>query len=148
LDTVYTAQGGEQEFYIGNFRSDEESYPVIIGDTTVFENNSAYFYIDDVEIFEDTITGIAEELPMNEDRIRVYPNPSTGMLVVDIIMADSNDQSMSLKVTDLSGKTVYQSSMQVGMNRIELTLAPGSYLYSVADASGATLQNGKCVIVQ
>jgi len=148
LDTIYTAQGGEQEFYIGNFRPDDESYPVVIGDTSEWQTNIAYFFIDDVEIYEDTLTSIEEELPMIEDRIRVYPNPSTGMLVVDIKMAESNDQSMSLKVTDLSGKTVYQSSMQVGMNRMELTLAPSSYLYSINGASGATLQNGKLVIVQ
>lgn len=145
LDAFYTAIGGESKIYIGNFRPESEM------DVTSFlldATEQAYFYIDDVEIYEDTLTSIAEELPMSEDRIRVYPNPSNGMLVVDILMAHSNDQSMSLRVTDLTGKTVYQSSMQVGMNRMELTLAPGSYLYSINDASVATLQNGKLVIVQ
>jgi hypothetical protein len=68
--------------------------------------------------------------------------------MVDIVMADHEDQSLSLNVTDLSGKKVHQSFMMVGMNRVELRLAPGSYLYSIIDASGTTLQNGKLVIVQ
>jgi OmpA-OmpF porin, OOP family len=62
LDALYTAQGGELNFHVGNFRPDTESYPVVIGDTTNTAYNTAYFYIDDVEIYEDdTVTGVAGE---------------------------------------------------------------------------------------
>lgn len=143
LDTVYTAQGGEQEFFIGNFRSDAESYPVVIGDTTVVQGNGAYFYIDDVEIFEDTLTGIAEEAATGRDQFNLWPNPSTGTFNVSIDFG--NNAEGAILFFDLSGREVYQSNLSFGLNRILVPMPSGLYLYSVT-LNGEPKWNGKVVI--
>jgi len=89
---------------------------------------------------------VEEEENISNKGIEVFPNPSTGQLTVSIYY--ENEQQFSFSVTDLSGKVVHSGLVSIGLNQVHLTLTPGSYLYSVTDANGASLHKGNVVIIK
>lgn len=81
LDEVYTAQGGEDKIYIGSFRPEADMNPILVRPNGSSNYNSAYFYIDDVEVYEDAVTGI-EKTESEAMTVSVYPNPATSNLTI------------------------------------------------------------------
>ncbi|MCF8257708.1 MAG: T9SS type A sorting domain-containing protein [Flavobacteriales bacterium] len=143
LDAVYAAQGGEDRIYIGNFRADEDSYPFAIGDTTILQNKLAYFYIDDVEIYEDTITGIAEG---GETDIRVYPNPTSADIHVGLTLKDS--ETAVFELFNIMGARVMAVRLMGGINTIATEgVGHGMYHFRVSVNNEVRL-TGKEVIVR
>ena len=68
----------------------------------------------------------------NLEEVRIYPNPSKGQLVVEL--AEASDAPVSVRIIDLSGKTVFTSQSQVtdGRQFLDLsTLKEGVYLLNI-----------------
>ncbi|MBI1289272.1 MAG: T9SS type A sorting domain-containing protein [Flavobacteriales bacterium] len=139
LEGVYTAQGGEDKIYIANFRPDSESNPVYQGEITA-DYNSAGFYIDDVSVIEDTVTGIGE-LEKDGTEVSIYPNPCTNVL--NIRLQDSSPpqaDGMTIEVTDMLGRSIPLSKGVPegrGIHTIDTSTWPsGIYLLRAANAQG------------
>lgn len=75
--------------------------------------------------------------------VTVYPNPTRGELVVDIINLP-DDTPSTITVYDLSGKTVYTNSHLEMINRIDLTdQAQGTYILRIK--SGDKISDWKII---
>jgi len=76
----------------------------------------------------------------------LYPNPSTGNLKLSL--SELSDRELSLYITDLSGKAVYQQNLEsegpsLDMD-LNLSLRPGIYLVSIEGEN--TLLQEKLII--
>lgn len=81
--------------------------------------------------------------------VRLYPNPSSGDAVLSLSL--SSPQTLSLQLTDMSGRVVYTRALQAytaGEHTIVLPTnrqPAGVYLYSIANANGQVLNSGRLV---
>lgn len=115
------------------------SYPYTVQDTLSITGSTAgdqyYYYVYDWEIeagggecnsdmveataIVELCSGIADETDMT-DRISTYPNPSEGQFTLDIRMpAQAN---LRAKVTDVSGRTIYDRSFGSVSGDVKQTL--------------------------
>jgi len=89
-------------------------------------------YIDDINI---DVTAGVDELQQNISGIQVYPNPATEQ--VNLLFDLAGAETLSVSITDMLGKTVYQSNRQQyaeGKNQVSINtanLAPGMYRVSL-----------------
>lgn len=76
-----------------------------------------------------------------QDLTEVYPNPSTGMLVVN-----SNCKNCTFEVYDIIGKKVLSQKLNENETKVDLnTLNSGTYLYKIVQ-DGATLKADKLIL--
>jgi hypothetical protein len=79
----------------------------------------------------------------------LYPNPTAGTTQIDLDL--KQQQSLSVIITDITGKTVYSinsKTYHAGKNKIELdarSLAAGTYICRLANEYGNTVWSGKMV---
>ena len=144
LDEVYTAVGGEDKMYIGNFKPDNESEPYFIGE--VSDLDMAYFYIDDVEVYEDDLMGVGD-VDAGKIEVSVYPNPNRGDMTIAIV-DDEETALYKLVVVNLIGEIVFDTQLHSGRNDVDLVVAAGSYLYKVIRTDGTAIDKGNVVIMQ
>jgi len=75
-----------------------------------------------------------QQTAINNEKIAIemYPNPSTG--VVQLVFSELETKSISVQVTDLTGKSVYDSQFEnTSSEKIDLThLKKGTYLVSIS----------------
>lgn len=143
---VYTAQGGEDKIYVGTFRPEDDMNLSIVRPNGGSTYDKAYFYIDDISVIEDTVTGI-EENEVDGLSVTVYPNPSMGDLQIQILGGET-EARYKLSVRNPLGAHVYDQPLNVGLNEVQLPLASGSYLYSINSTGGETVDQGRVVIVE
>ena len=110
---VYTAQGGEDKIYLGSFRPESEMNVMTVRPPGEPYDN-AYFYIDDVSVVEDTVTGIgevkrAEKLTGENGRVSVG-NDSLLIELLDVSGRKLSEGLGSLDVSGLSGLYIIQVS--------------------------------------
>jgi hypothetical protein len=128
MDQVYTAEGGEDKLFLGNFRPDSESGGFYRGEITP-GSATAYFYIDDVEVYEDETVSIDE----TEFTFSIYPNPATTNLTIE-----SRAPLAQVWVRDLAGRVVLsypERSRRVGNIDVS-SLHSGIYLVEVLTQNG------------
>jgi hypothetical protein len=67
--------------------------------------------------------GVGSILPANNN-IAVVPNPTNGAAY--IVINDADNETANIRVTDITGKTVYTTQQQIsGVTRVEI---PQSYI--------------------
>jgi hypothetical protein len=116
----YLAQGGEEYLTIGNFFDN-------LNTVTTNSNNIAYYFVDDVSVFEITgtcVNGI-NELSTNFN-IDMYPNPTNGILNLKLLDAGKD---VEIIITDVLGREVLISDYKVQINISDLET--GIYFLSV-----------------
>jgi len=110
----------------------------------VFTNGGGNnFFIDNIRFGEGQDVGILE---FDAADMSLYPNPSTGNLKLSL--SELSDRELSLYITDLSGKAVYQQNLEsegpsLDMD-LNLSLRPGIYLVSIEGEN--TLLQEKLII--
>jgi OmpA-OmpF porin, OOP family len=112
---IYTAIGGELYISLGNFKDSANTTLVDVDNTA---NQSAYFYIDDVFVYDyDSTVSVNEiEIPIN-----IGPNPATSFVVVHNL----NYGDYSIEVINSLGSKLECSIIN---NRIDIsTFSPGCY---------------------
>jgi hypothetical protein len=132
LNGIYTAQGGEDRIYIGNFRPDAESYPVAIGDTSNLQANAAYFYIDDVEVYEDDTITDTEMVEVM--RIRAWHHDGQ-------IMLRGMPTGAVAVLYDMAGR-----AMASGQGDMPTHGPAGLYVLRVMDVQGSVLHVQKLAV--
>lgn len=100
-DSAYTFMS------IGNF------FDTLNTDVVDFHNDypistAAYYYIDDVKVSTDSAYVIGIPVISNNSHIRIYPNPTSGLLYIDGFLEDHYD----IELYDLSGRLIYQTKNQ------------------------------------
>jgi hypothetical protein len=116
-DGVYTAQGGEDKIYLGTFRPEADMNVVNVRPNGDPNYDIAYFYIDDVEVYEDTVTGIDET---KEGLVNLVYEQQQRRLTV-------NGQ-LTLSVFDLSGRMI-----RTDMGRLDVSDLIGVYIIQVSE---------------
>ena len=127
----YTAVGGERFLTLGNF---QEGYlcDSLRTNVTTFVCCSAYYYIDDVSLEEDTLTGIQE---INRIDFNLYPNPATNKIRIS-----TAQKITGVKVLNLYSKPVLLLNPSSNQTEIDLDeLANGIYLVECEFTSGEKL---------
>jgi hypothetical protein len=136
----FIAQGGEQFMTIGNFDTDEETDTLFVVEQA---SKSAYYYIDDVSVVEDTSghVGINEELRIKNDELVHYPNPATDVLTIEAIGRD-----MAFELLDVQGKAIQHQHLQALRQNIDVSHLPAGVYVAVLRQDGVAVARRKVVI--
>jgi Secretion system C-terminal sorting domain len=114
----YIANGGEQFLTIGNFQDSAASNPAYI--PSGFQVGGSYYYIDDVSLIEDTITGVDE---LSNSNFEIFPNPST-----DNFKVKSMQDITGISLIDIYANTVITKRNNKITETIDVSnLADGIY---------------------
>lgn len=83
-----------------------------------------------------------DEVQADENTVTVSPNPSNGMFTLNV----KDHKNAKVKITDLLGKVVYESTLKSELTTIDLrSVGEGIYIYSVQTPSG-TSDSGKIIV--
>ncbi len=88
-----------------------------------------------LEIVANNITTDTEELS-NESAITVFPNPSTGQVVIH----QSNPQKGTIKLYDLLGNIIFQQSTHTSTTQIHLPDLKGLFLLHISGKDGSAVR--------
>lgn len=91
------------------------------------------FLIDNGEIFTSNFMGLQ---PLSDEKLEVYPNPTTGQIVVNL--PDANEE-MTLALLTLSGETVMSYAIQSGVSNTSINfggVANGVYILRLSYDKG------------
>ena len=98
--------------------------------------NPDIVYWDDLEVTYDTITSTGVKSYSSTPSVSVYPNPSSGMVMVSI--GKNVKSSSSIEVFDLTGKLVSRINNLNGRENvnIDLTSLPSGMYFGVLKSEG------------
>lgn len=134
----YTAIGTENYLTLGNFHDGIDSDSMQELPPNVPQFGFAYYYIDDVSLVEDTITGLEEERKIS---LQVYPNPSYES--IQVFNPNVTGSNKLFKIVD-----------QFGLERINTALLLETTIISLQSLSGGVYywkwgeEMGKIVVIK
>ena len=133
IEGSFIAEGGEQFLTLGNFDDDANTDTLFVVEQT---SKSAYYYLDDVSVVEDTSyhVGVDDMPALPREYHKLYPNPNNGSFTLWLQM--NEEDNAEIVVWDVTGRKAHQSMATQGENAVELNVSSGLYLYGV-------LLNGK-----
>ncbi len=146
ISGYFKADGGEQFLVIGNF------YPW--NQTTWYWTQMqgyprAYYFIDDVFVYEDSLTtGAPQNITQPDPGINIIPNPANSTITIEI--PDARNEYYLIKFLTETGKLI-SSSEQVAVNGLVLMnvdkLRSGFYLIHI-QTDRIVKYTGKLVIIK
>lgn len=137
LDEVYTAQGGEDKIYIGSFRPEADMNPIHVRPNGDPNYDGAYFYIDDVEVYEDDLVGIEEE------KLQIKLNSELVSEELEI----TTDKPIQLHLMDISGRMVLSEQLNSGRSSISVSSIPNGMYVAVFTSENDQTTSRKIVKV-
>ena len=127
VEWEYTASGGEQFMYIGNFEpnSQTDTLRTLMGDTFWHYFPASYYYIDDVKVEQNSLS----TSNIKNHQISIYPNPGTDVLRIEGISATD----VMIEIRNIAGQSVTQiNTTNNGIVTIDIShLSPGIYILSL-----------------
>ena len=145
------------EFYLADFRSDDNSEDYIVNDwqwvdltslgnvdSLLFTMSSSdvgdngintplFFAIDNLAISEEISTS-NEDIILTNEAIKFYPNPVINEIIIDF---EAKKMTGNIQVFDLLGRSLIQQSFGPNQNRVDVSrLAFGTYILQVASREG------------
>ncbi|MCC6372814.1 MAG: aryl-sulfate sulfotransferase [Bacteroidia bacterium] len=106
-------------------------------------NNCGYYYSGSYKFSNGTSTNITNVLNNPSAFFKVYPNPTNGILSLDV--KDLDIANLTLKVYDQSGRLLMQASQTQTLNLSELN--SGLYLLNISTENGISV-NKKITLVK
>ncbi len=113
------ASGGERFLTLGNFQDGAFCDSLSTPPATTFICCSAYYFIDDVSLEEDTITGINE---ISKTDFTIYPNPaknsihiSTSQPIKELSLLDFNNRILLRQKVNMLNPIVDMSQVEDGI---------------------------------
>lgn len=92
-----------------------------------------------------TTTSLMDQIARKEIPVRVYPNPATDHMIMEL---HDGIQDATAMLYDMSGRMVYQSAVQSGVNVIRRDrnrIHAGMYVWQVLDREGRQRASGKVI---
>ncbi|MBP6414186.1 MAG: T9SS type A sorting domain-containing protein [Bacteroidia bacterium] len=133
----FIALGGEKFLTLGNFQDGSVCDSLIANSNPTL--GAAYYYIDDVSLEEDTITGINEAAAID---FTLYPNPSKNKLQIS-----SQEIMLEVNVVDIRKKIIIALKPNNSNTQIDVSqLVDGIYIVQCKFKKGDVLY--KKMIVQ
>jgi hypothetical protein len=120
----YTAVGIENFLTLGNFHNGIDSDTLTEMPLNSATVGGAYYYIDDVSLVEDTITGIEEERKIS---LQVYPNPSYES--IQVFNQNARGSNKLFKIVDQFGLERINTALLFETTTIPLQSLPGGVYY-------------------
>jgi hypothetical protein len=140
----FVANGGEQYITIGNFKNDAQTVKQYFGGTAA-GTLGAYYFIDNVYVGTTPPIGIPEL--QTEHVIKLYPNPSSGNIILECNMFE---QSAELIIYSLTGEPMIKYFIPPGTKTMNInaeSLQAGMYLYEL-NVNGKPQQKNKLTIIK
>lgn len=135
IEWEYTASGGEQFMYIGNFEpnSQTDTLKVITGNTYNHFFPGTYYYIDDVRVEYEALNVDNRE----QASLQLYPNPCEHYLTVQ-----SGESLFEIQVWNHTGHAQPVPIQQIGGGiRLDTSgLSPGLYVIQLSNKEFSTQQ--------
>ncbi len=120
----FTAIGTENYLTLGNFHDGINSDTIAERPLIYPTLGGAYYYIDDVSLVEDTITGIEEERKIS---LQVYPNPSYES--IQVFNQNTRGSNKLFKIVDQFGLERINTALLFETTTIPLQSLPGGVYY-------------------
>lgn len=111
-------------------------------DIYFIDDNVGFVVGENGTILKTTTGGMATRDIDPKDNIKIYPNPSKNILVVDTISQQKLDK---LKVTDTSGKIIHQQKICNSKTEINTTKFPTGIYFISVEENGKTLKTEKII---
>ena len=141
---IYIANGGEQYIIIGNFKNDSNSHFHLMG-LPGGNITAAYYYIDDVFVTTDSALADASELTVESEKIKVYPNPASTMLNIEV---QNNSEQDNFCLYNDFGQLVECTRMNNNFNTVSVSNLPaGLYYYRITDENGKLIKADKVAVI-
>lgn len=127
------------------FNSDLSSQYVQVYDIPAGKNNNLKKYqrTIQVEVIKTPVQRVAEPATFNEQStFTILPNPAKSYFTVDIKAVDGAEKS-TVKLTDISGKTILQKNLQnAGLHKIDFNsnVKPGIYIVTISNNKSTVSQ--------
>jgi len=117
-------------------------YDFGVSSITFFEN-TGYAIGSHVFKYIDTLNTAIHQIPFAENKLSIYPNPSSGKINLNLISQKSETAELRIYATD--GRCVWKKSERIlaGENKFHYSfdwLKPGSYMMEIAGARYITSQ--------
>ena len=139
----FIADSSYKYLIIGNFYDDNHTDTILNTYPIYF---SAYYLIDEVCVSTDSLTcNTPTEIIENEiqNKISVYPNPSTCELTIDYVLTHRS----CFELYDVFGVKRKTATIDKGSNIIDLTnIDSGVYFYKIVDLKGNEIKTDKLII--
>ncbi len=136
---VYKADGSENFFYLGNFYANNGTNAIYGNDNG--QLNYAYYYIDDLTVYElDSTVSVGENII---DNIKIYPNTAQDYFVVDA----GKLTAVQVELFDISGRRLLHQKISTNQEQVYVSgLASGVYICLVS--SGSQVVKRQKLIIQ
>ena len=134
IQGCFVANGGEQYITFGNFNSNANTDTLNVGslNPTPSSDRQAYYYFDDISLVEDLTSGLMSSSAI-ENKLSVYPNPTTGILNISISPFDSTQgDKKEIKIINVLGEAVSSSVVENKHTSINISaLQAGVYFVNI-----------------
>lgn len=139
IEGSFIANGTEEFLYIGNFDPNANTDTLMVFDstynapTTIDNWKYAYYYIDDVWVYEDSTTAV-NEMPIQD--ISIYPNPAQEFVSVNMPV---NYNQAQLSIYNLTGQLIIQKQLTQPNQAIPvIELSNGTYILVIRNEDKIT----------
>ena len=85
------------------------------------------YYIDNVTIYKQTTATSINQVQIDENRLKIYPNPSNGLINIEL----KELKSAKISIYNINGKLVYSGKMAKNTEQIDLTAYSGMLLVKI-----------------
>ena len=134
VNEIFTANGGENFFIIGNFKDDASTDTSVYNPQSTY--NTSYILIDDVSLTP--CTGIDEN--KKNEMINVFPNPFSNKLNI----TTTKNELIEVNFYDVTARKIFNQSFINSTSINTEQLAKGIYLYEVSNKN-RVIKKGKIV---
>ena len=95
-----------------------------------------------------TLLGDQEVIEIDELLLGIYPNPSNGLIKVNIPRTDINEYKIN--IYDLMGKKIISTKLSIGINEVDLSnkISSGVLIYNITNGKGDVFKSGKLLITK
>jgi hypothetical protein len=145
IQGCFTAVGGEQYITIGNFNLNTTTDTLNLGTNNPIGGwpKTAYYYIDDINLIDQTTVGINEL--NNVNGISVYPNPTKDILNINVGTLKENTE---VKIYNSLGELVLTESLTTQNSSLKThNLLGGIYFYHIL-VGKKSIKTDKIVIIK
>jgi hypothetical protein len=143
VEGSFFADGGERFITIGNFDDDSNTDTINVGALTggTFEKTQSYYFIDDVSVELDTLTGLEEH---EKVKFEIYPNPAISKVTIE---TEQTNEARALQMFDITGRAVLFVTLSNTKTSIDISQLPAG-VYIAALLQDEAIASRRKIIIE